>query len=78
MAVVTSCRRYPVQGTTEGGRRRGRPRLSWTEDVRRWTRMDNDVPDLLTVVGAQTEVEETVFNSVSPPPPPSPPYQAGQ
>ena len=34
-----------MQGTLEGGRRRGRPRKSWTDDVKSWTCLD--MPDLL-------------------------------
>ena len=35
-----------LQGTVEGGRKRGRPRKSWTDDVKAWTQLK--VPELLT------------------------------
>ena len=35
-----------LQGTIEGGRRRGRQRKSWMEDVKNWTNLD--MPQLLT------------------------------
>jgi hypothetical protein len=35
-----------VQGTVEGGRRRGRPRKSWLDNIKDWTEMT--MPDILT------------------------------
>ena len=35
-----------LQGTVEGGRRRGRPRKSWSDDVKQWT--DLDMANLVT------------------------------
>ena len=35
-----------LQGTVEGGRRRGRPRKSWAEDVKNWTSLQ--MKDLVT------------------------------
>ncbi|XP_076456851.1 uncharacterized protein LOC143291108 [Babylonia areolata] len=35
-----------LQGTVEGGRRRGRQRKSWSDNVKEWTKMT--MPDLLT------------------------------
>ena len=37
-----------MQGTVEGGRRRGRQRKSWSDDVKSWT--DLTMPELLTAV----------------------------
>ena len=37
-----------LQGTVEGGRRRGRPRRSWTDDIKNWTSLE--MPQLLTEV----------------------------
>ena len=37
-----------LQGTLEGGRRRGRPKKNWVENVKEWT--DLTMPDLLTAV----------------------------
>ena len=37
-----------MQGTVEGGRRRGRQRKSWSDDVKTWT--DLTMPELLTAV----------------------------
>ena len=38
-----------MEGAEADGER-GRWRKRWTEDVNRWTRLDDDVPELLTVV----------------------------
>ena len=35
-----------MQGTVEGGRRRGRQRKSWSDNIREWTELE--MPELLT------------------------------
>ena len=41
-----------LQGTVEGGRRRGRQRKSWTDNVKEWT--DLSIPALLTTAANRT------------------------
>ena len=40
-----------LQGTLEGGRRRGRPRKSWSDNVKEWT--DMDTPTLIRAAEAR-------------------------
>ena len=37
-----------LQGTVEGGRKRGRPRKSWSDNIRTWTQLST--PELLDTV----------------------------
>ena len=41
-----------LQGTVEGGRRKGRQRKSWVEDIKSWTMLE--MPELLTVTQDRT------------------------
>ncbi|XP_076468832.1 uncharacterized protein LOC143299483 [Babylonia areolata] len=53
-----------LQGTVEGGRRRGRQRKSWSDNVKEWTKMT--MPDLLTTAANRTAWRAMTSSSCPP------------
>ncbi|XP_076438559.1 uncharacterized protein LOC143277565 [Babylonia areolata] len=52
-----------LQGTVEGGRRRGRQRKSWSDNVKEWTKMT--MPDLLTTAANRTAWSAVLWRNPS-------------
>lgn len=55
-----------LQGTVEGGRRRGRPRLSWSDNIKDW--MEMTMPELLSSAANRTNWRKTSASSALRPP----------
>ena len=54
-----------LQGTVEGGRRRGRQRKSWTDNIREWTELS--MPDLLTTAQNRADWRRKSYSSLMAP-----------